>query len=513
MSVSARNRMLLSIFAIASLSVFQGVLLAADRTIEFPEVLAGAAKVDITDYELGPVHGPLHARALCIKKEETTVIILSLDVVAIGEIGYVPNDFLGNLRARLHREFDISPDSVIVNASHCHGKPVADIEERAFQAVQLAVKNLRPVRVGVGVGVENRISENRRLKLKDGSEVDVRHAYALPPDSDVVAVGPIDPQIGVVKFETLDGQTLAVVYNFACHPIQGVPGARNTADISGFASQTIEDNLGPEVVSLFVQGCGGDINPVYYKDVDHPRDAELLGNQLALSTLQAIRSISCRPQAELRIIRENIVLPRADFTERIYALELERDRLVSALHGTSLNLKTFVPLVIKYQLSDQYPAYYAHHYMHESEQKQDQLRALDAENRQNLKLYVQNILTMEKLTRVQTNLALLRKHQQQYVESGNRNIEVEVLGLRLGESCWITFPGELTVPIGLKLKAESPNRLTFIAGYTNGYIYYCPTAEQLRNIGNAQEDSDCILAPSWQPIFERQALQMLEQLN
>jgi len=36
-------------------------------------------------------------------------------------------------------------------------------------------------------------------------------------------VGPINPQIGILRLDKKDGQTLAVVYNFACHPIMGVP--------------------------------------------------------------------------------------------------------------------------------------------------------------------------------------------------------------------------------------------------------------------------------------------------
>jgi hypothetical protein len=55
--------------------------------------------------------------------------------------------------------------------------------------------------------------------------------------------------------------------------------------------------------------------------------------------------------------------------------------------------------------------------------------------------------------------------------------------------------------------------MTFVAGYTNGYIYYSPTAEQLKNVGGAQEDSDCILAPEWQKIFEDKAAEMLLRLN
>ena len=76
----------------------------------------------------------------------------------------------------------------------------------------------------------------------------------------------------------------------------------------------------------------------------------------------------------------------------------------------------------------------------------------------------------------------------------------------------ITFPGELTVPIGLGIKERSPHPNTFVAGYTNGYIYYCPTAEQLKNIGGAQEDSDCMLAPEWQRLYETRAVQMVRRL-
>ena len=76
----------------------------------------------------------------------------------------------------------------------------------------------------------------------------------------------------------------------------------------------------------------------------------------------------------------------------------------------------------------------------------------------------------------------------------------------------VTFPGELTVQIGLNIKQMSPHPRTFVAGYTNGYIYYAPTSEQLLNPGNAQEDCDCILAPEWQNLFEQKVVQMLNKL-
>lgn len=473
---------------------------------------AGAAKVDITHPDTKPVNERLWVKALVLKDDTTTAVLITVDAVAIGEIGSIRNDYLANVRATLQADLGIAPTSVLANASHCHGIICSDIEQRTVQAVKEAWRRLAPAKVGAGVGHEDRIMENRRLLLKDGREADVRHAYALPADAEVVGVGPIDPTIGVLRIDHLDGRPLAVAFHFACHPIQGVPGGTNTADLSGFAASVVEDNLGPEAIALFVQGCGGDINPVFYKDVDHPRDAEQLGNMLGLSTLKAIRKITSQTPNSFTIVNELLTLPRADLTERILLQESKQTRLLQSLQGTSLNLKTFMALAVKYNLANEFPSYYSHRYLHDKTIGRPDLKKLDADNRKNMEAYLQNVYAMEELTRLQTNLALLKKHQAQNIAAGKRTIDVEVVGLRVGDFRLVTFPGELTVQIGLNIKRTASHPFTFVSGYTNGYIYYCPTAKQLTNVGGAQEDSDCILAPEWQEHFEGHAAALLKRL-
>jgi hypothetical protein len=473
---------------------------------------AGVAKVEITNRDAGPVHDPLYVRALVVKDDATTAAIIAVDAVAIGEIGYIKDDYLPRLRSRLQKELHIPPANVLVGASHCHGVVCSDVGERTFRAVKRAAENMVPVKVGAGAGYEDRIMENRRLRLKNGREADVRHAYSLPPDEEVAAVGPVDPEIGILRLDRTDGRTLAVVYSFACHPIQGVPGGGNTADITGFASRVIEDHWGEGATALFLQGCGGDINPVWYKDVDHPRDAEPLGNMLGLSTLRALRKVTTREDGRLRVLNEVIELPRADLSGRIAEMEAEQTRLLRSLRGTSLNLKTFVALYVKYRLSGEFPSYDSHAYLHEEAMGRSALRKLDAENRRNLEQYVRNVHVMEELTRIQTNLALLRKHQADNAAAGKPTIDVEVLGLRIGDFVLVTFPGELSVQIGLNIKQTSPHEHTFVAGCANGYVYYAPTAEQLKNVGGAQEDSDCLLAPPWQEVYEAKVATMLDAL-
>ncbi|MCC7420633.1 MAG: hypothetical protein IT428_10140 [Planctomycetaceae bacterium] len=493
------------------LSVALFTAVSGASTAQAGPLMAGVARVDISNPDAGKPNDPIYARALVLKDDARTVVLVTLDAVAIAEIGSIKNEYLGNVRASLAKELKIEPSHLLVNASHCHAIVCADVEQRTVQAVKEAHKNLVPVTAGVGVGHEDRIQENRRLLMKSGKTIDIRRAYSLPPDDQVAAVGPIDPQIGILRLDRKDGKTLAVVYNFACHPIEGVPSGGNTADLTGFSSKSIEDAFDDGTMAFFVQGCGGDINPIRYKDVTTPQDAEPLGNLLALSTIKAAKRIQCGDVAPMKVVHEKLDLPRADLAERIEQSEAETLRLMRSLRATNLNLKSFMALVPRYAGSE-FPADPSYRYLHEKMLGRNNLAKLDARNRADVEAYLSNVYTMEELTRVQTNLALLKKHQAQNIAAGKRTVEVEVNGLRIGDFVLVTFPGELTVQIGLNIKKTSPHKNTFVAGYTNGYIYYAPTSEQLKNVGGAQEDSDCILAPEWHPLFEAKVAEVLKGL-
>lgn len=494
------------------------ILLAESSSQAQTAILAGTAKIDITDHAAGPVNDPLYAKVLVLQSGSTQCVLVSLDAVAVGEIGHIKNDYLPTVRLRCENELDIPASQIVINASHCHGVVCADVADRTVEAIRLAKNRLQAVRVGHAIGHEDRIMENRRLRMKDGREIDVRHAYSLPPDDQVAGVGPIDPKIAAVRFDRLDGSPLAVLYQFACHPIQGVANGGNTADIIGFASEVLEESLGNDCLAIFFQGCGGDINPRWYKDVDHPRDARWHGQTLGMSTLQTVRKIETAEHQPIALISSQLELPRADLAPHIAALEAERERLLNGLQGTSLNLKTYLPLVLKHQLDPQFPAYSSHAYLSESQRGVEELRRMDSENKRNLQAYTANIHTMEALTRLQTNLALLKQHQLENTTALKRGIDTQLCAIRIGDFRLLTFPGELTVPVGLHIqsimKQRNPNSpMVFISGYTNGYIYYCPTPEQLKNIGGAQEDSDCILDPTWFDRFEPRAIEMLESLG
>ncbi len=477
---------------------------------------AGVASSDITTSAEGAVvHDPLYAKALVLDDGKTKVVIIAMDVVAIGGISDVGDDFLPKLRSRIEGELGIPGSNVLVNASHTHptGRMLCDDVEqvdRTFAAVSRAMQNMTAVKVGTGVGYEDRIAINRTLRLKDGRGWTIRQAHPCPWDEEVAGLGPVDPEIGILRIDGMDGRPLAVVYNFACHPLIGVPGGAVTANYPGFASSVIEENLGNDAMALFLQGAGGDVTEVLYKDVNRPRDSEPIGTVLGLSTLKALREIATA-DATLSVASETVALPRrTDIPQRLEAMEEEQAELLATLSGTSLSFKAFVPLYIKYALSADYPSDYSYRYLRAEEIGTNELVELDAWNRKNIAKYLGNIHAMEQLARIQSDMGTLRVHQARNDAAGEETIEAEVQGIRIGDCVLITSPAEVLTEVGLNVKKASPHAHTFVAAFSNGYVHYGAPASDYSMGG--YEVTECLLAPEWQQVYEEAAARVLGRL-
>ncbi len=485
---------------------------------------AGVAKSDITtDSKDAVIQTPLFAKVLVLDDGKTRVVVIAMDTTAIGgrkiSCGLLPDvsdEFLPNLRCKIEKELNIPGHNVLVNASHTHppGRLLCDDEqqvERTFEAIRRAVENLQPVTVGAGKGYENRITMNRTLRLKNGKHWTIRHTNPSPPDKEVADVGPIDPEIGVLRIDRADGSPLAVVYNFASHPLFGDLKGGITANFPAVASNLIEETLGNGAMAIFLQGTGGDIIDIYFKDFNRPRNIETIGMMLGLSTLRAWRDIT-PTDAKISVISETIEFPRrTDIPERIRELENERAALLESLQATSLDFKTFLPLYIKYSLNPDYPADSSYRYLQEEKIGIDELSAMDAFVKRQIDKYLDNTRAMEKLARIQDKISTLRKHQRINDESGEATISAEVMGIKIGEFVLISSPAEVLLEIGLNIKKASPYEYTFISAFSNGYLHYGPPAEYYEKGG--YEVTECLLDPQWQKIYETRVSEILHALG
>lgn len=498
--------------------LFVSVFLLFSQYQLFAQIRAGTGKSNITADSVD-VNDSLYVRAMVLENEELRIAIITMDVVAIGTIGNIPDDFLNNVRNEIQEKAEIKSRHILVSASHNHHDGFLtgedwlcdDIVEKTVSAVEEAILNLEPVKIGVGTSMEERFAMNRRIRLKNGKVFTIRHANPNMPDDEIIGLGEIDPEIGILRVDRLDDTPKAVLYNYACHPYTGVLGKGATAEFPGFASRLIEEQLGHEAVAFFLQGAAGDITEILYKDVDHPRDSEPFGQMLGQNVLNSARKITTMETNSLSMISKTISLAlRSDFDERLNNLETERELLLESLRSTSLNLKTFLPLYIKYLISESYPSYYKYKYLDEEKKGGDALKKMDKANRKDIDKYITNIHAMEKLTHIQEDIYWLKLREELANKIGGNEIPVEIQGVRIGNFILVTFPGETFAEIGLRIKKLSPYPDTFMAAYSNGYIHYAPDKESYQRGG--YEVTNCILAPEWQEIYEKEILEIIEQL-
>ena len=491
-------------------------LLSEESKKHIPPVLRGK-KLEISD--------PLFVRALVLDDGCEKIILITMDVTAIGARTISQNllsdsadDFLPNLRKRVEQEFKIPGRNVSVSASHTHGVPRMLCDDntqidRTIEAVKQALRALVPVTVGVGSGHEDTLTFNRTMMMKDGTDYTLRSCNPPPPDNEVEGLRPIDPEIGILRIDRLDGSPLAIAYNFASHLLLGPPkGTRGriSADHVGVTLKYLEQNLGGDTMAFFLPGAGGDIAEVSKCDTEYPCSSDDFGTKLGQSILKSYRKITTGP-AKLKVISKRIEFPlRTDIPDKIAALKKEQSEMLASLRYTSLNFKTFLPLYLEYSLYSGFPTRPAYRYLQAENCGDIRFRYLDDRNKRAVEKYLDSISKMERMARNEEKIATLERHREIIDEIGSSTVPAEIQGIRIGECLFITAPMEILSEIGFKIKKNSPAKRTYIVSISNGYLHYAPPASYYPRGG--YEVTECLLAPEWEAVFEKTVSEILEEM-
>jgi hypothetical protein len=201
------------------------------------------------------VYDDIYVTTMVLKQGAKKIAILAMDVLSIDE------PLNKELKALIFQKFGLREDEILLNTSHTHsgphtGKNISPVEGHedekyiAFfkQAVVSSVENALGVMEEVEVffgRTDTEMGINRR-KIVDGQ-----------CQWGANAEGPIDKSVEVLKF-TKGSSTRAIVFNYGCHP-SNIGSTHVTADFPGQARKFIEETFDEEVVSVFLQGCGGNI--------------------------------------------------------------------------------------------------------------------------------------------------------------------------------------------------------------------------------------------------------------
>jgi neutral ceramidase len=311
------------------------ILLIASRGICGAALRAGVARAEITPpageqmwgYEdrrepAAGVLDPLYARVLVMEAgPQSALRRLALVTLDLGR-SFGPGS-LARLREAAKRSSGIS--CLLVAASHTHSAPVIRDEyrdsppaweqaalDKIARAIAEAAGGLQPARIGVGTGAVY-IGHNRLRVNPDGTvSWFERNPTRIP-------TAPVDPTATVLRIDRADGTPLAVLTNYACHPVVfGADNLRYSADFPGVMNSVVERELGGHAQSFFLQGAPGDINP-YYAVTPIEQDAvgrrDWTGERLGQEAARVAKEIHTRAGDSAGI----------DFAESIITVRLRWD--------------------------------------------------------------------------------------------------------------------------------------------------------------------------------------------
>lgn len=406
-------------------------------------LFAGAAKHVITPYvgigmegnarDEGSrgVHDDLYARALVLRNEAgQECAIVALDICML------PGWVAARVRELIAADSPLQAEQVLVAATHTHAGPVtigifgeapdkvylSEVAATAAGAVLEAYRNTVPAVVGFARGCAEEPVNNRRLRTADGATH--MNWEGLDPAEVAEVLGPIDPEVMVMRVDTAEGEPLATVINYALHPaILAGDNWLISADWPGYAVGVIEKLRGG--MGLFLNGGTGNINHINYLRSDQKRgfyEAERLGTIVGCAALQGLLA--------------------------------EEETTDEAVIGCASRTVT----VAGRQVSDEQLA---------------EARALLAAHKGPL---------LEAATDGAPD-ALFASELVKLAERGAFTKDLEVQALRIGEAAFFAFPCEVFVEYQLQLKQRNPLSHTFFVGYANDYQGYIPTPEAMEQGG------------------------------
>lgn len=454
-----------------------GLVLLGVSGVVKAELKVGAAAVKITPpvgigmagyyFERGAqgTNDDLYAKAMVLEQGGVRAALVGLDLIS------VPRGVVEEARERIEKATGIPAGHVMISATHAHTGPIlagrgsrddglggsgelsvqytSTLPSLIAEAVKAAAGKREPAQALAGLGREENLSYNRRFFMKDGS-VSWNPGKLRP--TVVRPAGPIDPDVGVVLFQSPNGRSpakaIATYVNFAMHP-DTVGGQHFSADYPGVLAKLLGAYKGEEMVTVFANGCCGNINHVDVNWAGAQKgygEASRIATVLAAEVFQTYKKVQVLKAAELRVRSRKVILPLPKVTPE----EIEAARATLKQYTMKDN-RGFMDKV------------QAH-------------KVLDVAAR----------------------------------EGKGHEVEVQVIALG-DELAWVSMPGEIFVELGLAIKQASPFRYTLIAELANGSVGYIPDKKAYAE-GNYEPISARVAEGSGEMLVET-ALMLLNQLS
>jgi neutral ceramidase len=412
------------------------------------------------------IESDLMVTALVLETTNCKIVLIGCDLAVISSA------LAHEVRQAVARTVGTELSHVLVNYSHTHASPsikgwgmvndgdqAAAIEryqgrlvEAAEQAAGEADRSRQPARLAAGWG-EAPLGVYRREKGPND-----RFILGEVPQT------PIDPSVGVIRVDDLDGRPISVVFSYGCHPVIMGPRAQAaSSDYPGAARRLIEDVIGG--TALFLQACGGNVNPRYgigfevdCRDVKDREGTVLAGAVIA--TASNLRTHKRRGSRTLLgdlgialwpwVAVDGMIAPPAAAVERTLAIPLS----------------DLPPLNVAQGLRDRYAAELA---SAQARRARTSDLTVAARWAQWAAILVEACALSEGTLHAPTGTFFIR--------NGKATFETTIQGIRVGDVAILATSFEMFFETGLMIKERSPFPHTEVIGYSNGCAGYLPRAE------------------------------------
>ena len=258
------------------LGCFWSVSHQAAPSIKDAGVRVGTAAVELVADDAMVIAGGIHAGqakgqegllravAMVLEKDQTKVVMVSLDVLMM------TRHVLDPILADIQKECGIPPEQVMIHCTHTHHAPstlrlhdyqadprfIARVHRATVQAVQQANAALSEdsLEAFFSLGREETVGRNSRQMLTDGS------IYWIGRREFVRPTGPFDSQLPVMGFRSKGSARdpapwKALWFNHSTHTIGTLRAGVRSPSFYGLAAQQLEADLGAHV--LFLEGASG----------------------------------------------------------------------------------------------------------------------------------------------------------------------------------------------------------------------------------------------------------------
>ncbi len=307
----------------------------------------GLAEADITPPAGFPMAGyyherladgtidPLRAKAIVMHGSGESAALVVCDIIGIA------TDLSREVRRSAAETTGIPAANIVIAATHTHtapdymkelwlklGKQPQDPLRGAYidaligglvDVIENAAAAAQPAALESGSATQQTpVSFNRRFVMRDGS---VKTWQSLDNAEVVRAAGPIDPEIGLLAIRDNVGKPRGVLSNFALH-LDTVGGLKWSADYPFFIAQSLQRSVGADVISVFGNGCCGDINHVNPRGPNQ-NTTDFIGGSLGATIGEQLGRLPPVERPDLVVKSSVVNLPLQDATEEEVARSIQ----------------------------------------------------------------------------------------------------------------------------------------------------------------------------------------------